>query len=474
MAQRPTPPADSGADRNLGHPAFAQPSPTPDPTVFEIKHAPDTAAYAKIDQLNKEHKIAPLPFPAPRGGVEPVLSLTDVLGNNAAAIAAIQANGQIVFHSGGDCGSTTGPQTQNEVTDKMISDFVGEAPGETPQFHFLLGDVVYSFGELQYYYDQFYEPYRSYPAPILAVAGNHDGMVSPLAHAKSLQGFLRNFCAETFVVRAEAGGLTRTAQIQPGVFFTLEAPFVRILALYSNTLEDPGYISGTGIGTSQLAYLKAALGRVKSEKYTGALIIAHHHPPYTAGASRHGWSVEMQAEIDKACTAAGVWPHAVLSGHAHNYQRFTRTRSDGTAIPYVVCGNLGHGLQKLSPRGGPVLRAPQLLQKAGPNADQLVFDRYDDANFGYLRVVATQTQLRIEYHPASDGTQAKTPDDSITVDLQTRKIVTFQAKDLGNTAAVRRTAQLAAQHPATWTPAKTPRTATRKRTGATSARRKKK
>jgi hypothetical protein len=182
----------------------------------------------------------------------------------------------------------------------------------------------------------------------------------------------------------------------------------------------------------------------------------------------------MQAEIDKACTAAGVWPHAVLSGHAHNYQRFTRTRSDGTAIPYVVSGNLGHGLQKLSPRGGPVLRAPQLLQKAGPNADQLVFDRYDDANFGYLRVVATQTQLRIEYHPASDGTQAKTPDDSITVDLQTRKIVTFQAKDLGNTAAVRRTAQLAAQHPATWTPAKTPRTATRKRTGATSARRKKK
>jgi hypothetical protein len=31
----------------------------------------------------------------------------------------------------------------------------------------------------------------------------------------------------------------------------------------------------------------------------------------------------MLADIDSACTAAGVWPHAVFSGPAHNYQRFT-------------------------------------------------------------------------------------------------------------------------------------------------------
>jgi hypothetical protein len=74
--------------------------------------------------------------------------------------------------------------------------------------------VVYSFGETQYYYDQFNEPYRDYPAPILAVAGNHDGMVAPDVHAASLAGFLRSFCADTFVVTPEAGGLSRTAQIQ--------------------------------------------------------------------------------------------------------------------------------------------------------------------------------------------------------------------------------------------------------------------
>jgi hypothetical protein len=73
----------------------------------------------------------------------------------------------------------------------------------------------------------------------------------------------------------------RTAQIQPGVFFTFEAPFIRILTLYSNTLEDPGVLSDKTIGDSQLTYLRAALTRAKKEKFKGALIIAHHHPAYT-------------------------------------------------------------------------------------------------------------------------------------------------------------------------------------------------
>jgi len=34
----------------------------------------------------------------------------------------------------------------------------------------------------------------------------------------------------------------------------------------------------------------------------------------------------------------------------------------------------------------------------------------------------TQRQLRIEYHPAPDGDSAKTPDDVVAVDLQTRKL----------------------------------------------------
>jgi hypothetical protein len=74
---------------------------------------------------------------------------------------------------------------------------------------------------------------------------------------------LRNFCAEHFEITPEAGGLDRTAQIQPGVYFTFEAPFVRILASYSNALEDLDVISTHGgqfpeVADIQLTYLRTA------------------------------------------------------------------------------------------------------------------------------------------------------------------------------------------------------------------------
>jgi Calcineurin-like phosphoesterase len=421
--------------RNIGHPVFAQPEPTADPTLFKVQHPSDDPAYKVIDELNKEHKIVPLAFPAPRGGQEPTLTLEQVFGGKSEAIDRITSSGQIVFHATGDCGSVRGPATQNEVSDKMVSDFDEARSQERPQFNFLLGDIVYSFGEAQYYYDQFYDPYRDYPAPILAVAGNHDGVVSPLAHAKSLDAFLRNFCAPSFTVTNDAGGLSRTAQIQPGVFFTFEAPFVRIIALYSNTLEDPGVIADggpyKGIGKAQLAYLEAALTRVKKEKFEGALLFASHHPAYTL--SRHGWSTLMTSQIDAICESVGVWPTAVLAGHAHNYQRFTRHRPDGTQIPYIVCGNGGHNVQRLS-KGNPP-RAPQVIQNATAGVDEVTFDSYDDTDFGYLRIIVTEAQVRIEYHPASDGSNAKTPDDHVTVDLKSRTLGHFVVNDLGWPAA---------------------------------------
>jgi hypothetical protein len=436
--------ADSpaGVTRTVGHPVFAQPQPTADPGTFRVGHPSDTATYKLIDELNREHKIVPLPFPAPRGGVEPTLSLEDVLGGDAAGVERIRGQGQIVFHATGDCGSTRGPSTQSEVADKMVSDFQEADPREVPRFALLLGDIVYNFGESQHYYDQFYEPYRDYPAPILAVAGNHDGMIAPEAHAQSLEAYLRNFCADSFVVTPEAGGLSRTAQIQPGVFFTFEAPFCRILVLYSNTLEDPGVISGDRIGDSQIAFLRAALGRVKSERYPGALLIAHHHPAYTAShaGSNHGWSVQMLGQIDAVCDEVGVWPHAVLAGHVHNYQRFTRTRGT-TQIPYVSCGNGGHNVMALTRKGAAPLRTPQVLQPAGASTDQVVLESYDDRHYGYLRIVVTSAQLRIEYHAASDGPDVKTPDDSVTVDLASRRLAAPVANDLGHVQAAREVRQ---------------------------------
>jgi hypothetical protein len=420
-AQASTVVDNTGATK-VDAPAFAQPEPTPDPAKFVVKHPSDNPVYKEIDKLNAEHKLEPLPFPAPRGLPEPRLTLATVLSVTDSGLQKqININGQIVFHAVGDTGNTRGPQDQNRVADKMVSDFTDDEK-DRPLFCVHLGDVIYSFGEGQYYYDQFYEPHRDYPAPIIAIAGNHDGMVPPNSKTATLAAFLENFCATEFEVTPEAGGLSRTAQVQPGIFYTFEAPLLRILTLYSNTLEDPGVIANDTIGDSQLTYLKTALARVKSEAFEGALLLAHHHPAYTAG-SKHGWSEEMLSQIDKVCHATGVWPHAVLSGHAHNYQRFTRHHGQ-TQIPYIICGNGGHGLSKLTRKGASPLRTPQALRVPG-HTDKVTLENYDDQDFGYLRIVATTSQLRIEYQPASDGPDAKTPDDFVTVDLASRKLVHF-------------------------------------------------
>lgn len=455
-AARPT-------SRKLPAPIFSELHPTEDPTTFKFKHRSDSDAYHAIDELNKTHKLEPMPFPTPRsGGQEPRLTLSQVFGNNELAKQSVEtivvSNKQIVFHALGDCGSTRGPKSQNEVVDKMIGDFNESHSMELPQFALLLGDIVYSFGEPEYYYDQFYEPYRNYHAPVLAAAGNHDGMISPLAHATSLQAYLNNFCADPangYVVTAEAGGLSRTAQIQPGVFFTFEAPFVRILVFYSNTLEDPGVIAdpkkkySTKIGVAQLEFIRAALKRIAKENYAGALLFAHHHPPYAVG-GQHSSSSEMRQQMDAICAEVGVWPHAVLAGHAHSYQRFTRHRKeDNTEIPYVICGNGGHNHQKLHAPDGIPLRVPQILNPKTPSDDEVTFENYDDDGYGYLRVIVDQKQLRIEYHSSSDTIHSKTPSDSVTIELSSHKRMPYQANDLGypaRAALVRK--KLAAQQSA--------------------------
>jgi hypothetical protein len=389
-------------------PVFAQPKPSPDPTGFK-----DPVTDTKLQALLN---LEPVPQPA-GGAVEPVLTLAQVYGSaGAAKVAAIQKAAQIVFHSVGDTGSVVGPQTQSLVADKMVTDFDEANPADVPSFLFHLGDVVYYFGEATYYYDQFYTPYRDYPAPILAIPGNHDGIVYPKDPATTLDAFLKNFCTATPEQSPDAGNLARTTMIQPGVYFTLEAPLVRILGLYSNVLEDPGVISGqngqnTVLDNRQIAFLTAALKRVKSDKFTGAVIIAVHHPPFTGG-SEHGGSPLMLADIDSACTAAGVWPHAVFAGHSHNYQRFTRT-VDKMQIPFLVVGCGGHS--PLSPMRA-TYRTPYLIDST------LTLENYDTTDYGYLRVIVNPTTMSIEFHPQNDGGTTKTPNDVVTITLATHVI----------------------------------------------------
>ncbi len=397
-----------------GDPLFGEPQPSADPTKFRTPHGSDTQKYNELIKLLQQ-------VPLPRGGaIEPVLTLAEVYGSaGAAKVKSIQSAGQIVFHSVGDTGSVRGPNTQSLVADKMVSDFTEQNSADIPSFFFHLGDVVYSFGEAMYYYDQFYAPYREYQGPVVAIPGNHDGMIYTGDSAPTLDAFLRNFCAAAPDHTPEAGGLQRTAMIAPGAYFTFDAPFVRILGVYSNVLEDPGVISSQGNASSavddrQLAFLVAALKRAKTEKFSGAVIVAMHHPPFTYGTA-HGGSPRMLQDLDQASQEAGFWPHAYFSAHAHNYQRYTRSVAN-LNIPYLVAGAGGHNLVPLQKTGSGGLRTPLVVNKS------LTLENYDDSAYNYLRVVVDSVNLRIENHPAPDGSASKTPNDVVTVNLKTRAL----------------------------------------------------
>jgi len=255
-----------------------------------------------------------------------------------------------------------------------------------------------------------------YPAPILAIPGNHDNVVYANDPEPTPDAFLRNFCTAVPALSPDAGGLLRTTMVQPGVYFTLEAPFLRILGVYSNVLEDPGVISDenrtySALDARQVTFLTTALARAKAESFAGALIIAVHHPPFTGG-SVHGGSPSMVADIARACQTSGFWPHVVLSGHAHNYQRFTRTINQ-YQIPFLVAGCGGHSpLSKMRT----TYRTPYKIDNT------LTLESYDDVHYGYLRIVVNPETVRVEFHPQPDGGVTKTPDDQVTVTLATRKI----------------------------------------------------
>ncbi len=331
----------------------------------------------------------------------------------------------------------------------MTNDCRTSDAANRPTFFYHLGDVVYNFGESRYYYDQFYEPYRNYPAPIFAIPGNHDSFIIPGTQPADvpLNIFTRNFCAAVPTVTQEAASLHRTAMTQPGVYFALDAPFVRIIGLFSNSLEDPGLISSENgkwstVPDYQLDFLAAQLARAKKEKYAGALLLAMHHPPFcyapgpkaSGSGGDHGSNPNMLRQIDTICKAQVVYPHAVLSGHAHNYQRFTRTLRFGGKnidIPFIICGDGGHNVLKLvQGKAGQPAQEPQFgvsvdyLEPTQPavQSQGLILKHYDDTNYGYLRITVDKSHLAIGFHQVGQSTIPQSRVDMVTVDLATRQV----------------------------------------------------
>ncbi len=448
----------SSTNRSLSHPLFSEPTfneetKTIDPAGFLTPHPSDKELYKEVSDLLGKQVTS---FDQSRIPDNEFISLEKVYGEHGTAvIGQINNAGKIIFHVLGDSGaSVDGKKYQHElsVADQVTLDCAISNQGNRPSFAYHLGDVVYDFGEKQYYYDQFYDPFRNYPLPIFAIPGNHDSFITPGTPTadEPLKTFARNFCSEALVITPEARSLHRTAMQQPGVYFTLDAPFVRIIGLFSNALEDPGVISSQagekkkwpGVPDFQLPYLEAQLKTVKNSNYKGAVILAVHHPPFSyappkdqAGkGGNHGSSPDMLREIDNMCKKVGIYPHAILCAHSHNYQRFTREiKFEGKDydVPILVTGDSGHNVNPLvrGSKGQPAVEphpgisVKYLEKNPAVEVKDLILEKYEDHNYGYLRVTVDDKFLRMGFHQVGVNSLAQSRFDFVTVDLNSHQMV---------------------------------------------------
>jgi uncharacterized protein YukJ len=347
------------------------------------------------------------PVPTPRR--YPRLDLTTILGANPPGYVSNSSGKSIAFDVIGDSGAPS-EKHFNEYEVKVSDLITRGAIASPPAFLFHVGDVVYFYGEENYYYSQFYEPFKAYPAPIFAIPGNHDGITYNDSMV-SLDSFQQAFCAKEPGRWIGSGGILRSTMTQPGVYFTLDAPLVSIIGLYSNCGESFGWLD-----EQQLLFLYQELTRLKKARRNGlpAVILAIHHFPR--------WFPDQKppdptsAAIDATCRKAGFWPDAVICGHAHLYQRVVR-QDVGQDIPYVLSGAGGYAVTPGEEVG------KSYMTRVAAGGSRLAFKMFES---GYVRAtVASPSRgdptLRFEYRsvkPASND-----PDDVCTLNLRTNKLV---------------------------------------------------
>lgn len=239
--------------------------------------------------------------------------------------------GKLVFHTVGDTGGVKDGDYQAAVAAQMKTDLTVESEGKRPQFFYHLGDVVYYNGQMQDYYDQFYEPYNHYGPPIIAIPGNHDG--DPVTGQTSLDGFVRYFMSATpHVDSAICGDSPRVTLSLPNVHFTLICPFVTIIGMYTNVPE------GGSIDSVQQQWLTNEFATAPEDK---ALILALHHPVYSFD-DHHSGSPAMADALEHAINDSRRVPNMVLTAHVHNYQRIERHIAGHAPTPFLVAGAGGY------------------------------------------------------------------------------------------------------------------------------------
>jgi hypothetical protein len=345
---------------------------------------PSTATSQAQKQQASQQPFEPLPAPT---GAAPFR-----LASTALEIPA--AGAMRVLHVIGDSGGVQDPKPQGAVASALIADLTAH-----PEVAFLyhVGDVDYFNGARAEYVPQFFEAYAHYVRPILAIPGNHDGDPEEGSGEASLSAFVRYFCAKTAQLPPEVEEYNRDTMTQPNVYWTLTDELVTIVGLYSNVPQ------GGQIEPEQAKWLSEELAAAAKDR---ALIVALHHPPYSADAM-HGGSAKMGQVLDAAFASSGRTPDLVITGHVHNFQRFTRTIGS-KQLPYIVCGAGGyHNLHAMATGAKPGLKV----------TEDTVLEAFDATQWGFLRLTVSTSAIEGEYVGVASNGTVKADVDHFTVKL---------------------------------------------------------
>jgi uncharacterized protein YukJ len=296
---------------------------------------------------------------------------------------------RLVFHLVGDTGNAGNDRMPQEFVARHMERQLHAANAvDVPAFFYILGDVVYFHGEESQYGSQFFDIYDFYRAPIFAIPGNHDGDGGPgAAPTASLAAFVKHFCAPRPDHPPAAHEAVRDAMTQPNPYWTLTTPLLTIIGLYTNVPEHGLLDDPASEKHPQEEWFRQELAQAPTDR---PVLVALHHPPYSLD-NGHGGSTVMADAIDRAIAKTGRVPAAVFSGHAHNYQRFTRRRDD-KQVPYIVagCGGFPGFHQLISTFAVPALT---------PWPD-VTLESYQITRKGFLRMIVTDEQLLGEFFTA--------------------------------------------------------------------------
>jgi hypothetical protein len=402
-------------------------NPAPKPLLMKFRAKPPGNSVSKPRRPFGDPVAPPKPHPnfavIPSTNKQPSDLTYDLASAvDPSVISGINASGQMVFFSVGDTGDINATGFTGDLAKQMEALYNNSPANGQPSYLYHLGDVVYYNGETIDYRDQFYDPYKFLNSTIFAIPGNHDGQVivnkgDPPDPEPSLKGFFANFCDSKR--EPSQSSPYRLTMNQPWPYWVLNTPLATFIGLYSNV--DGSLDDSTGNQHPQFNWL---ISQLKAADTGKALILAVHHCPFSLD-SDHGGYGDILDAIDQAAAASGNrHPDLVLSGHVHNYQRFSR-KIGNAVYPYIVAGNGGyakvatmHKLQ-LNPTTKAQITTPFPTTETG-----VTLEKYNQTLPGFLRLTVSKTTIKVEYftNDMSGNDQTAPAFDTFSYDLATKQV----------------------------------------------------